>query len=333
MNRLVVAALFGAVSAACSGETLTAGADEPIRVYDVLLKEAAQWRPGKLPGSRPLTTEQVAAGTRPVSPSITSLPAQNGVTVAGATGKVFTGRASPTAAAVGIQLAGAGSGYWVVPVGAADPMNDGELQFGVTLDVSDGAPVGSQHLLFVALDERGRAGTKFDQPLCIGPAIPDNLNACRPTIAPPTLVVSLAWDAPVDLDLQLVTPEGKLVDAKHPSTASSSGDAGIPSPLPVDVGILDRDSNAGCVFDGHQREDLVFQDKPPKGHYLVYANLFDSCGQGSVRFELTFHASRAGKAPGTFQVVQTYETTGELLALQENGGAGKGLFVTEFDSK
>jgi hypothetical protein len=317
----------------CSGETLTAGATEPIRVYDVLLKEAASFKPGKLPGKRPLTAAEVASGTKPASPSITSLTAQNGVTAAGATGKVFTGRVSPSAAAVAIQLARGGSGYFLVPAGSPDPMNNKELDFGITVDFSDEVPVGEQELLFVALDERGRAGTQFDQPLCISPAIPDNLNACRPTIAPPALVISLDWDTPVDLDLQVVTPQGKLVDSKHPTTVIPEGDAGIVAPLPAGAGVLDRDSNAGCVVDGHQREDLVFQDKPARGHYLVYANLFDSCGQASARFDLSFHAEHAGRKPGTFEVVETYRTSGELLSVDENGGAAKGLYLTEFDSK
>jgi hypothetical protein len=317
---------------ACSNETLSEGANEPLQVHDSLLKENARFKTGKLPGSAPLSAARIAAGAKPSLPGITSLPAQSGVTFAGATDKVYTGRASPSAAAVAVALKGAGSGYWLVPVGAADPLNNGEYQFGVTVDFSDQVPVGSRDLLFVALDEHGGAGTQFDQPICIAPVIPDNLNACRPTIAPPALVISLSWDAPVDLDLEVVAPDGKLVDAKHPSTVPAEGDAGIPTPLPADVGTLDRDSNAGCVVDGHQREDLVFQEKPAKGHYLVYANLFDSCGQASARFELSFHAGRAAKKAGTYQVVQTFDTAGELLQLDENGGAGRGLFITEFDS-
>jgi hypothetical protein len=325
-------ALLALSVCACAGENPTRGASEPIRVYDVLLKEQAQFKSGKLPGRRPLTDAEVAQGAKPVTPNITSLTSQNGVTSAGATGKVLTGRASPTAAAVGVEFVGAGSGYWLVPTGSPDPMNNGELAFSITVDFSDGVPTGNQRMRFVALDEAGRAGTQFDQPLCIAPLIPDNLNACRATIAPPALVLSLDWDRSVDLDLELLTPEGKFVDPKHPSTAPSEGDGGIPTPLPPDVGVLDRDSNAGCV-DGHQHEDLVFQEKPPKGHYLVYANLFDSCGEAAVRFVLSFHASQTGKRPGTFEVVETYRTSGEILGMQENGGSGRGLYLTEFDSK
>jgi hypothetical protein len=333
MKSRFVTLLASLVACACSGETLTAGSTEPLRVYDLLLKEDAQFKAGKLPGQRPLTSQQISAGAKPSRPSVTSLVSANGVTFAGATGKQFTGRVSPDAAAIGVRFASAGAGYWLFPAGSPDPLNGGELAFSAGLDVAPGAPTGSQHLLFVAFDQRGRAGTQFDEELCIAPAIPDNLNACRPTIEPPALVISLSWGAPVDLDLEVVTPDGKLIDPKHPSTVPSDGDAGIPAPLPDDAGVLDRDSNAGCAIDGHQREDLVFQQKPPKGHYLVYANLFDSCGQAAARFELSFRASHAGKKAGTYEVVQTYETAGELLQIQENGGAGRGTFVTEFDSK
>jgi hypothetical protein len=330
VRRVVLLAL---AACACSDEVLTPGATEPIRVYDAELKEAARFKAGKLPGKRPLTDAEVAEGVKPAMPNITSLIKQNGLTFAGATGKDFTGRASPTAATVAIGFEGAGSGYWLVPVGAPDPQNNGEFAFHVTVDFGSQVPTGTQHLRFVALDDEGRAGTQSDEELCISRAVPDNLNACRPNIAPPALVLSLAWDRPVDLDLQLVTPDGKLVDPKHPSTARSEGDGGIPTPLPADVGVLDRDSNGGCFIDGHQLENLVFQEKPPKGHYLVYANLFDSCGEPAVRFSLSFHASQAGRKPDTFQVVETYRTSGELLRIHENGGHGKGLYVTEFDSK
>ena len=330
MRRFVLLAL---AACACSDELLSAGATEPIRVYDAQLKEAARFKTGKLPGKRPLTGDEVTDGVTPATPSVTSLIKQNGLTFAGATGKDFTGRASPTAASVAIGLEGAGSGYWLVPVGAPDPQNNGEFTFHVTVDFSSHVPTGTQHLRFVAMDEQGRGGTQSDEELCIAPAVPDNLNACRPTIAPPALVLSLDWDRPVDLDLQLVTPDGKLVDPKHPSTAPSEGDGGIPTPLPADVGVLDRDSNGGCFIDGHQIENLVFQEKPAKGHYLVYANLFDSCGEPAVRFSLSFHKSEAGKKSGTFQVVETYRTSGELLRIHENGGHARGLYVTEFDSK
>lgn len=330
-GALVLLTAIGAV--ACSGESLTAGATEPLRVYDVLLKEDAQFKAGKLPGKQPLTSQQVTAGVKPTKPNVTSLVSANGVTFAGATGELFTGRVSPDAAAVGVRFASAGSGYWLFPAGSPDPLNNGELEFSASVDIAQDAPAGTQHLLFAAFDERGRAGTQFDEELCVAPVIPDNLNACRPTIEPPSLVISLAWDAPVDLDLEVVTPDGKLVDPKHPSTVLSDGDAGVPTPLPSDAGVIDRDSNADCVIDGFQREDLVFQQKPSKGHYLVYANLFDSCGQASVRFDLTFHAARPGKKAGTYTTVQTYETSGELLQIQENGGAGRGTYVTEFDSQ
>ena len=330
MRRVVLLAL---AACACSEEVLTAGATEPIRVYDARLKEAARFKSGELPGKRPLTDAEIAQGVKPATPNITSLIKQNGTTFAGATGKEFTGRASPTAATVAIGFEDAGSGYWLVPTGSPDPNNNGELEFHVTVDFGDGVPTGTQHLRFVALDEKGRAGTQLREELCVAPLVPDNLNACRATIEPPALVVSLDWDRPVDLDLQVVTPDGKVVDPKHPSTAPSGGDGGIPTPLPPDVGVLDRDSNGGCFIDGHQLENLVFQEKPAKGHYLVYANLFDSCGEPAVHFGLSFHASEAGKKPGTFQVVETYRTSGELLRIHENGGSHLGLYVTEFDSK
>ena len=324
MRRFLLLAL---AACACSDEVLTAGATEPIRVYDAQLDEAARFKSGTLPGKRPLSDAEVAQGVKPATPNITSLICRTGDLRRG-NGKVL--RASfCDGSRIAIGFVGAGSGYWLVPAGSPDPQQR-RARIHVTVDFNDGVPTGSQHLRFVALDDAGRRGlSSISRSASLRSS--RTTSTCRATIAPPALVVSLDWDRPVDLDLEVVTPDGKLVNPKHPSTAPSEETEVFRRP-PDDVGVLDRDSNGGCFIDGHQLENLVFQEKPSKGHYLVYANLFDSCGEDAVRFDLSFHASQAGKQAGTFEVVETYSTRGEILQMQENGGRGKGLYVTEFDS-
>jgi hypothetical protein len=112
------------------------------------------------------------------------------------------------------------------------------------------------------------------------------------------------------------------VNAKT-ATTSVALDADI---VPPGVGVIDRDSIGNCVVDGWREEDLVFQDAPPNGNYLVYAAPFASCGQSAVVF--TFNLYEAG-ADG--ELHSTFSRSGELLANDVTGGTSAGLFVTEKD--
>ena len=161
--------------------------------------------------------------------------------------------------------------------------------------------------------------------MCVDGTVPDNYNACNVTLAPPAAVLSLAWDTPVDLDLELQTPSGVLVSPKHPSTNVGT-DAGA-GPGPGD-GVLDRDSDSNCTPDHVNREDIVWKTAPATGTYLVYADLFSACGQPSVRFTATLYVAQP--TDGGSALVQALQTSGELLAVDANGGAGLGLYLASF---
>jgi hypothetical protein len=134
-------------------------------------------------------------------------------------------------------------------------------------------------------------------------------------------VISLSWDAPVDLDLQVVTPSGVVVSPKHVTT-SANADAGVGA----GAGALDRDSDANCVPDGLDREDLVWSKAAPApGLYLAYASLFSACGQPSVRFTLSLYV--AEPVDGGHTLARKLQTSGELLSTDANGGTGLGLYV------
>jgi nitrogen fixation protein FixH len=98
------------------------------------------------------------------------------------------------------------------------------------------------------------------------------------------------------------------------------------------TGLIQNDSFANCAAEGRRRENLVFETTPQSGTYLVYANLFDACGQDSVHFEVTLHVAVPGKQAGTFAVEETYRQAGELQAVHANGGAKLGMFVTSFNA-
>lgn len=311
------------VTPACGEAPLTAGADQPLRV------ESGQFHEGALPGLPPLGNDQINAGVAPLTPNVTSLDITGLSIIAGESEKTIRGRTSTDASAVALRFAESGSGYWVVPVGGPDPVNGGEYTFSLLANVSRDTRPGYHSLLFAGIGEDGRAGNQGIFRLCVGSPVPDNLNACEPTRAPPALVISLSWDTDVDLDLQLLTPDGKLVDAKHPTTDLATTDH-KPDPEAPGVGVLDRDSNAGCQLDSLRRENLVFATQPAPGRYRVHASLFQACGETSAHFTVSLHSQASGTEPDTFVQVVSAEKRGVLLAAQADGGSKLGLFVTEF---
>ncbi|HEY0467221.1 MAG TPA: hypothetical protein VGC79_23635, partial [Polyangiaceae bacterium] len=197
-----------------------------------------------------------------------------------------------------------------------------------TLDFGGNIEPGKHPLGVVAIDAAGHGGTQATVPLCVLSDIPDNSSACSATAKPPFSVLSLNWDTPVDLDLRVITPQGKIVDGKHPSTAVAVN--GSIDPTVPGTGVLDTDAQRNCVDTGYRRENLVWQDAPAAGTYLVYVSLFDSCGQSAVRFNLSLNRPGPAGAGGTHPLESTFSQAGELLAADADSGAKLGLFVTEF---
>jgi hypothetical protein len=297
-------ALFAAL-VSC-GEPALSGLDEPIVI------DRARFKEGELP-----------VDPARVTPKVTIVDSVNNILRRGQTGKVVAGRVTDDASAIGVVLGDEGTGYWLAPLGAADPQAPGELTWSLSLDVAHDVKTGLQPLRFAALDGDGNGGPVFELPVCVVPDVPDNLNACDPAIPPPGAVVSLEWDADVDLDLVVYTPEGKFVDPKHPSTALP--EEGEIDPADAD-GVFDHDGFAGCEANGARRENLVFQAKPSPGVYYVFVTLFDACDASSVRYRASLHLPSG--EPATLGEVLHVE--GELLADQEQGGVGLGSFTTEF---
>ncbi len=319
MRRAAVAVLAGgslalASFAACDdGAVHTLGLSEPLRVHD------AQFIPGPLPGAAP----DAGAGT---GPQITNVTLTNPTVLPGQAGKAINGRAKDSASAVGLRFADMGSGYWVVPMGPADNQFPGELTWQAITDVSPlvaSAP-GFHEVRAVAFDAQGNAGTQNDFTLCIEPAIPDNGATCNPSRTPPAALVSLTWDPGVDIDLVLVGPGGKVVDAKHPTTLGP--DAGLADGGPDPTGgRLDRDSLAGCVEDGRRREDVVWQQPPASGTtYDVYANLFDACGEVSASYVATVYAAQDGR------LTAVQSAKGGFTRYDANGGAALGTYLFSY---
>jgi hypothetical protein len=308
----IVLAVATAAFVACSGEKSESGLGEPIRVRNGVFKE------GPLPGAPP------APGPGPGT-SITAIETASTVLRPGQGEKTLAGRASVGSVAIAIAVAGLGRGHWLLPVDGPDPLNNGELGWQALVEIARDVPPGPKELRIVAIDAAGHAGTQSALTVCVPRLVPDNLNACDPANPPPAAVVSLTWDTPVDLDLVAITPDGRVIDAKHPrgGLVDAGADGGTSTPPTID-----RDSNAACSLDRVQQEDLVFADPPAPGSYLLFANLFDACERAPVHFRLSVSVRQTG-LDGKLTLVETESKSGTLTAVDANGGAKLGTYVTE----
>lgn len=316
-----LALLLVAGALGCGDKPLTERLDEPFAL------RGAQFIEGELPGSPPSPEGQPPQPTAATSETTQLRPGLANVT--------FFGWATEDAVAIAARLEGQGSGYWVLPTGPTDPAVPGSRVWRFDADLRASLPPGPHRLLVAATDAAGRSGTQVATGLCVQRAVPDNGNACDPKKAPPEFVINLSWDRPVDLDLIVVTPKGDVISSRNPAAGLAADATPInrraPENTPPGVGYLDEDANHGCVIDGRQAENVVFQNTAPKGTYLVFATLVDTCGQSTARYLATRYVrAQLDAAAGTFTVAEAERASGSVIALQANGGASFGTFVTEF---
>ncbi|HEY7371406.1 MAG TPA: hypothetical protein VIF57_04450, partial [Polyangia bacterium] len=88
-------------------------------------------------------------------------------------------------------------------------------------------------------------------------------------------------------------------------------------------GILDFDSNAGCVIDGRRAENVVWQAAPPAGTYLVRVNTTSLCGASAARWNV-----RAILAGAEIAASQGTSLTGDT---RFSKGPGSGVQALTFD--
>ena len=307
-------AVLTLVVVACDGKAAPTALNEPVRV------KSAQFIDGALPGSPP------GVGGPP-DLRVTTITSTSRVALPGQAGKKIEGRASSRASAIGIRFGDLGSGYWVFPLSAPDPQFPGELGWEAELDfaLSTSDSPGFHPLRVVAIDGAGAAGEQGELSVCLASRTPDNLSACDPKIAPPDAVISLLWDADMDLDLRVALPSGRTVDPKHPLT-DPSVDGGAASP---DVGVISRDSLAACIKDGRRQEDLVWQ-KRPKGSVDLYVQLFDPCSKQASSFTLVVYEAE-GQVPQR-RLVERFRQSGRVSTTQtSNESNDPPLFVATYD--
>jgi hypothetical protein len=117
--------------------------------------------------------------------------------------------------------------------------------------------------------------------------------------------VSVAWDAPSDVDLYLVLPSGTVIYYGNSSAEGAE---------------LDLDSNAGCGIDHVNVENISFQTPPPRGTYSVRVNYWASCGVPATNYLVTVQVK--GQPTRTF--------TDRFTGSGNQGGASAGTVIYTF---
>jgi hypothetical protein len=205
-------------------------------------------------------------------PSRVDGPSVNAVTVgsvfaAGTADRSLIGEIGREGRAVAIALSG-DLGYWIVPAGLPAASAAGSPTFTTGISFSPRLASGSRQLLVRAVDEHRRFGPIEARTIEITAAgTPDG-----------ELVIALVWDTGADLDLHVVDPRGVEVFARNISSYEPGPTKEAPG-TPHDGGVLDIDSNAGCVADGRRSENVVWLEPPPAGHYVVRVDTFSMCDE------------------------------------------------------
>lgn len=263
---------------------------------------AVQFTPGPLP----------AAGA---GPPVTGLVSLQNFVYPGQTAKPLGGSLAEGATAVALALAG-DIGYWIVPAGPSDVTAPEQPTFSAQLCFAPTLPPGPRSLWVQASNAAGSPGPPLAQSLDVLAA------ALVPTGA---LVVTLRWDRQADLDLHLEQPSG--VEIWNRMRVGYSPPPGQP-PDPAargQAGRLDFDSNAACVIDGRQQEDVIFPGpgSPPPGHYRVRVDTPSLCQQETARWTVEVRLSGILRAQASGQSTDA--------ATRGPHDAGAGVLALEFD--
>lgn len=300
--------LFLLTFLACCGVEDPSGLDEPVRVL------GGQLVPGSIPSPDPDLQDL---------PSVTSFEVESSIVQARQGSKSFRGRVSDSAVAVAFRFRDLGSGHWIVPTGALDPQYPGERTWSVSADFPTPLPAGKHVVVVAGILPSGGAGPTIEREVCAASLIPDNFHGCDPSLPLPAAVVSLSWSVDADLDLEVVTSDGRVVNPESPLLdpveQGSRPDA--------DASRIDRDSVASCEPDGFRRESLVLQERPAPGTRLrIFAKLKNACGHRSAAFRLQVFEARGSDE--SRELLETFSESGTL----HEGEAGNpvGLLVAEY---
>lgn len=268
-RAVAVAFLFlGHALSGCGGADPSLGLDANFRAAGAQFVEGA------------LAIEEGTAGAP--GPEVHSVNSNNNRLYPGVQNKSISGSVDQHGAAVAIGLEG-DRGHWIVPVLGEDQMSPPDLTFSARGSFSPALPAGTHQLVFRAVGVDGVMGPSKTQALVLAPAGSDA-----------AFLIGLEWDGPADLDLHVVAPATggsgttEIWSKKRNSLANRSVAEGpFTAAELAAAGVLDFDSNSGCVNDGRDSENVLWTEAPPAGHYIARVDAASLCGAAIVRWRLT----------------------------------------------
>lgn len=223
---------------------------------------------------------------------------------------LITGVATVDGTVTGALLAGSrpadGSGPSITVQGVPTAINGGSLRASVTsptpfsrvivsLTYFDGyyqldlpAPVTSVDIVLNMSPNAPQAAMGFvygagAQGGPMGPSLTQSINLLR--VGSGDVQVSVAWDAPTDVDLHVTDPSGEEIYFAHKTSASG--------------GTLDLDSNPACTIDHINNENVVWPTgNAPTGTFTVELVYWSACSQPQSNYTVTVVV--AGQQPQVF---------------------------------
>lgn len=303
MKRLVGATFIVLLGAVVAGAGCDASVDDPAALEEPV-------RVGYFIGSTAYRA-QFFAGALPepaTGPKVVGVDVGPNRAIAGKQGKAgYVVRLDRQAFAVAVRQKGRDNGYWIARVDQPEALYGNQVSASLFFDIAPGLAPGKVELELSGVDGSRRFGDRSTAPLAV-----------VPRFDPKTpIVIQLRWDAAVDLDLQLRSPDGTILSPKRPTTAP----IGLPDAgTAPGIGRLDGDSMASCVEDGRHEEYVLFATPPAPGKYSIYVNAFELCGKRGATYEVS--VLRAGDVSERF--------FGRISELEvQQGGFGTGDLVSD----
>ncbi|MGE0352020.1 MAG: YfaP family protein [Gemmatimonadales bacterium] len=129
------------------------------------------------------------------------------------------------------------------------------------INFSEEAPKSTVHFLF-----RAASGATW------GDEMAQPVNILR--VGSGDVQVSVSWDAPTDVDLHVIDPDGEEIYFGNLTSASG--------------GTLDLDSNPACNLDNINNENVVWPTgTAPSGTYTVFLDYWSDCSQPVSNYVVT----------------------------------------------
>lgn len=246
-------------------------------------------------------------------PSVTQISRPKPLVLRGESSVALAGRLAQGGVALHIQAKG-DDDHWVVNAKGEDFVFPSELVFSTHFALSHIIEEDELVLLLQAADKDGVLGPVTEVEFTIS----DERQSAN-------LLVSLAWDAPADLDLYLELPDGTVVGAKNIHSFDLSPGS-LPQSENPPGAFLDYDSNQECRLDLRNQEHILWHESIPlSGSYRVYAHLFSPCGNQVVNMVATARASTE------LLMISGASQTPFDSRHHPSEGEAPGLFMMEFE--